>query len=71
MKRPLAWHEECLHNLLQTIYRETRGLAARQDYVDKMKASASIYQYQIERAKNEHKSEFDSEKWCVSKKRRK
>lgn len=68
MKKPIAWHEECLKNWLESIERK-RGEIERMQYgLEDSERGAKYLALQISSAKRIGKDGFDSERFMVSRK---
>jgi len=63
MKFPIKWHEDSLFKMKRTLSGYTQQLAAYRAIVDRLYQETIIYQYQIDRAKQENKKDFDREKF--------
>lgn len=70
MKHPLAWHRNCLQNMLQTLEGRRTELSHVREAVERLNTETVIYAHQIERAEREGRDSFDREKFNHKKARR-
>jgi hypothetical protein len=68
-KMPLEWHKECLSNSLRTELEKRKYIQVLLDEADRLKARNDFYSFQIETAEKEGKLSFDSERYCVGRKK--
>lgn len=65
MKRPIAWHEECLGNMRHTLKRLQATVAAAEADRDALANELLFRAEQIDEAKRRGMAEFDNEKLLV------
>lgn len=63
---PVAWHEECLKNFINTLARKRGELSRLQGEVLQMEVEAFQYKRQIDIAREEKKEKFDRERFALS-----
>lgn len=65
--KPIAWHEECLKNLRESIEQELKSNAYFEKRIRELINWANEYAAQITRAKAEGRAAFDRERFKVKK----
>lgn len=68
MKKPIAWHEECLHNQKAHVFREAELLEKQAAALAKTREDTYAYARQILRAKEDGLEEFDRERYLKKRK---
>lgn len=65
MKMDIEWHENCLINSKSSAGRLQITIARQQHQLNKLAQKNDLYQAQIDLAKKENKTEFDSERYAI------
>lgn len=64
-RKPIAWHENCLKNMIQSHKESIEAIARMQAMADRIWKEIKEKRAQIDRAKAEGKLSFDEERYNV------
>ena len=65
MKMDIKWHEECLENRLRSLSGLKKQVLGMEKSIEKQNIEINLYTAQIDLAKQEGKSGFDSERFAI------
>ena len=72
MKKPIAWHEECLKNATESLARDEaefkRMVECRTEELQRSRLRVHLLSAQISEAKRRGKDGFDNDKFLVNRK---
>ena len=61
----IAWHKECLHNMMIYLNKETASLDGQRKLVNDITQAVNKRRLQVERAEREGKTKFNPDKFKI------